>query len=268
MWLLFTLKATPTFLLCPILLRSSLPTTNMQLASLFTLSLLISSGGQTLSPFLMSLVISACVVLPRTYVFLLMLLHLGALALFLGMNGLLFACPHPGKLRAGIFAGWKRSQLNFWYISWSLVIFMMFDSLSTLKIRAQLVLWIRVEAGITISTPLSAAPTQSSSLYLSCLNQNMLHQLQTLQTPSCAENLGFRASRYFLLSSSLMSFDPALFMSSLDPFIFSATHVIERSVGGRSSSPPCPTFTRRFSPYSYSAPSSSVLNKSTASFSS
>ena len=61
-----------------------------------------------------------------------------------------------------------------------------------------------------------------------------------------------------------MSFDLALLMSGLDPFIF-RRRVVERTVGGRVPSPPRPTFTHRFSPYSQFASSSSVLNKSIAS---
>jgi len=80
------------------------------------------------------------------------------------------------------------------------------------------------------------------------------------------ENLGLWASKCFLLSSSLTSFDLALPMSGLDPFIFSMMHVIERTVGGKAPSLLHPTFTHRFSPYSQFASSSSVSNKSTASF--
>jgi len=62
-----------------------------------------------------------------------------------------------------------------------------------------------------------------------------------------------------------MSFDHVLFMSGLDPFIFSATSVVERSVGGRFSSSPRPTLSQRFSPYSQFASVPFVSKKSTIS---
>ena len=59
-----------------------------------------------------------------------------------------------------------------------------------------------------------------------------------------------------------MSSDLALLMPQFDPFTFSVTSVAERSVGGKVSSPPRPTLTRRFSPYSQFASLPSVSKKS------
>src|SRR6266567_8511041 len=78
----------------------------------------------------------------------------------------------------------------------------------------------------------------------------MLPQQRTQQTPSRAENSGLWVSIFFPPSRSLTSFNHVLFMNRFDPFTFSATGVAERSVGGKVSSPPRPTLTQRFSPYS------------------
>lgn len=72
----------------------------------------------------------------------------------------------------------------------------------------------------------------------------------------------FRASKFFHLSSSLMSFNHALFMSRLNPFIVLATSVVKRNVGGGVSPSPCPTISQRFTPYSQFASLHSVSKKS------
>jgi hypothetical protein len=104
----------------------------------------------------------------------------------------------------------------------------------------------RAAAAIITSISPSDALTPCSSLYSSLQNSYTSHRLRTLLTLSRAENLGHWISSFLYLSRSLMSFVIVLFMSSLNPSLFSAARAVERDAGEDTSSSPRPASSHIF----------------------